>query len=86
MRVLLLVDVCHQQRDAILKVHYEDGFKMLYTDTDRREVILWQYSFSQLKRSSDEGNILRLYFFDDELKVSLYSQDVGQGILGHRFG
>ncbi|XP_067929516.1 beta-2-syntrophin-like [Watersipora subatra] len=60
-------EVLHHGREAVLKVHYDIGFTMTSLE-DGIEVTLWQYPFSQLKRSSDAGSVLRLSFTDGEVK------------------
>ena len=66
---MLVTEVCYEQRDAMLKIHFEDGFMMTCADGDTKDVIIWQYPFSQLKKSSDDGSVLRLSFTDNEVKV-----------------
>lgn len=67
----------YQERESLLKIHYEDGFSLSITSEDQQSVVLWKYSFSQLKKSSDDGSrLLWLTFDDGDTKVSdFYKHD-----------
>lgn len=69
--------VVYQERESSLKIHYEDGFSLSITSEDQQSVVLWKYSFSQLKKSSDDGSkLLWLTFDDGDTKVSdFYKHD-----------
>ena len=41
-------------------------------DDEGKEIEMWQYPFSKLKRSSDDGSMLKLVFSDNEVKVMKY--------------
>lgn len=47
-----------------LKVHYEDGFTLteLPKSENDKPKVLWQYSYTQLRTSADDGN--RLLWLD----------------------
>ena len=62
---------CHYQRkECTLKIHFDEGFTLSSTNDNNEDVTLWHYSFSQLRKSSDDGiRLLWLTFSDDETRV-----------------
>ena len=53
-----------------MKIHFDEGFTLSSTNDNNEDVTLWHYSFSQLRKSSDDGvRLLWLTFSDDETRV-----------------